>query len=121
MSATPIHPLSYSLPDAWNTAIDGWIAWLTAAGHSAATRRTRRSHVRTVAREVGVTHPRDVTGADLLAILGRPAIPATIAAACAPAWHPFTASASPTASSPTTRLPHCHDQGIPRCAQARHG
>ena len=72
MSTTPIHPLSYSLPDAWDSSIDGWVAWLTAAGHSAATRRTRRAHVRSVARELGAASPRDVSGDDLLAIQARP-------------------------------------------------
>jgi site-specific recombinase XerD len=68
-----VHVLSYSLPTAWDTAIEGWLAWLIAAGTSPATRRTRRAHVRRVARELGAADPRDVTGADLLAILGRPA------------------------------------------------
>lgn len=35
----PIHKLSYRLPPAWETAIDGWVSWMTAAGSSAATRR----------------------------------------------------------------------------------
>jgi integrase len=67
-----IHPLSYSLPTAWDPAIDGWLTWLIAAGTSPATRKTRRSHVRVMAHAIGAQHPRDVTGADLLAILGRP-------------------------------------------------
>jgi len=67
-----IHSLSYSLPPAWEAAVDGWLTWLIAAGTSQATRRTRRSHIRMVAREVGTPGPRQVTGPDLLAILGRP-------------------------------------------------
>src|SRR5581483_9861482 len=67
-----IHSLSYDLPTAWTTAIDGWLTWLIAAGTSPATRRTRRAHIRRVARELGAADPRDVTGDDLLLILGRP-------------------------------------------------
>ncbi|ORV92825.1 hypothetical protein AWC11_07440 [Mycobacterium interjectum] len=66
-----IHSLSYLLPGAWETAIDGWLTWLVASGTSTATRRTRRAHVRSVARELGADHPRDVTGEDLITILGR--------------------------------------------------
>lgn len=66
-----LHSLSYQLPAAWGAAIDGWLTWLIAAGTSPATRRTRRAHVRSVARELGAQHPRDVTTTDLLSILGR--------------------------------------------------
>lgn len=66
------HILSYTLPDAWETAIDGWVSWMIAAGMSPATRRTRRLHVRSVARRLGTTHPRDIEAADLLATLARP-------------------------------------------------
>jgi integrase len=67
------HPLSYSLPGEWDSAIDGWLTRLVAGGATPATRRTRRSHVRSVARELDDDHPRDVTVAQLEAILGRPA------------------------------------------------
>jgi integrase len=67
-----IHALSYSLPGQWDTALDGWITWLIASGTSTATRKTRRAHVRRIARELDSQHPRDITDAQLLAILGRP-------------------------------------------------
>jgi integrase len=67
-----IHALSYSLSGQWNAALDGWLTWLIAGGTSAATRKTRRAHVRRVARELGAPHPRDITHQQLLAILGRP-------------------------------------------------
>lgn len=67
-----LHALSYSLPGQWDTALDGWITWLIASGTSAATRKTRRAHVRRIARELESGHPRDITDAQLLAILGRP-------------------------------------------------
>lgn len=67
-----IHTLSYSLPGQWDAALDGWITWLIASGTSAATRKTRRAHVRRIAKELGAGHPRDITDAQLLAILGRP-------------------------------------------------
>ena len=69
---TTIHVLSYALPDAWDNAIDGWLVYLTASGASPATRRTRRAHVRQVARDLAAAHPRDVSTEDLLVILGRP-------------------------------------------------
>ncbi len=72
MTTIPIHPLSYSLPIGWDTAIEGWLVWLVAAGTSPATRHTRRAHIRRVAREIGADHPRGVTTEGLLAILGRP-------------------------------------------------
>lgn len=67
-----LHTLSYSLPGQWDAALNGWITWLIASGTSPATRKTRRAHVRRVARELESQHPRDVTAAQLLAILGRP-------------------------------------------------
>jgi integrase len=67
-----IHTLSYSLPGQWDTALDGWITWLIAGGTSAATRKTRRAHVRRIAHELNAAHPRDIAAAELLAILGRP-------------------------------------------------
>jgi integrase len=67
-----LHALSYSLPGQWDSALDGWITYLIASGTSAATRKTRRAHVRRVARELDSQHPRDITDAQLLAILGRP-------------------------------------------------
>jgi integrase len=67
------HPLSYSLPGEWDSAIDRWLTRLAAGGATPATRRTRRSHIRSVARELAVDQPRDVSAAQLEAILGRPA------------------------------------------------
>jgi hypothetical protein len=67
-----VHILSYALPQAWESALDGWLSWLIAAGASRATQRTRRGHIRCIARELGCLHPREVSGADLLAIAGRP-------------------------------------------------
>lgn len=66
------HVQSYSLPDAWESALTGWLAWLIAAGTSPATQRTRRAHIRYVARSLGTQHPRDISAADLLTILARP-------------------------------------------------
>lgn len=67
-----IHSLSYSLPQPWEDALDGWLTYLIAAGASPATRRTRRGHIRRVAKELESKHPSDVTAAELLSILGRP-------------------------------------------------
>lgn len=70
----PIHSLSYHLPPAWESAIAGWLTWLVAAGTSPATRRTRRAHVRSIARELGIDRPRDVSPLDLIGALGRPTL-----------------------------------------------
>ena len=67
-----VHPLSYSLPPAWETAIDGWAGWMVAGGMSSATRKTRRAHVRCVAKELGAACPRDASAANLLTLQGRP-------------------------------------------------
>lgn len=67
-----MHASSYHLPQPWESALAGWLTWLIASGASLATRRTRRVHVRYIARTLALEHPRDVTTADLLAILGRP-------------------------------------------------
>lgn len=72
MNPLHAHSLSYTLPTAWETALDGWSTYLVAAGTSPATRRTRRAHVRRVARELAAGHPRDVTAMQLITILGRP-------------------------------------------------
>lgn len=71
MQTTRIHRLSYRLPDPWDRAIDGWVTWLIAGGASPATRRTRRAHIRSLARTIGVASPGDVTVDDLLPIIGR--------------------------------------------------
>ncbi|EUA32513.1 hypothetical protein I552_9762 [Mycobacterium xenopi 3993] len=33
-----LHPLSFPLPSAWDTAISDWVVWLAASGASPATR-----------------------------------------------------------------------------------
>lgn len=63
--------LTYTLPPSWETAVADWLIWLTAGGSSPATRKTRRTHVRSTARELGSAHPREVTTAELVGILGR--------------------------------------------------
>jgi integrase len=72
MSVDHLHRLSYLLPGEWDAAINGWLTWLVAAGTSPATRRTRRAHVRSVARELAAAHPRDISSLHLITILGRP-------------------------------------------------
>jgi integrase len=69
---TESHILSYSLPEPWEAAVTGWLTWLVAAGSSPATRRTRRAHIRGVARQLRAAHPRDVTAIDLIGVLGKP-------------------------------------------------
>lgn len=63
----------YFLTDQWETAIDGWICWMTAAGLSAETVRTRRSAVRRVARASRTTHPERIDAEWLIKWCGRQA------------------------------------------------
>jgi integrase len=67
-----IHSQSYLLPQPWEIAIGDWLTWLTAAGVSPATLRTRRGHIRSVARVLGAPAPAAVGETDLIGILGRP-------------------------------------------------
>ncbi|KMV23312.1 tyrosine-type recombinase/integrase [Mycobacterium heckeshornense] len=69
MSDTP-HPLSFPLPAAWDSAIAGWMTWLSAAGSSSATRRLRRAHLRYTARLIGAAAPDEVTTAQLVEVIG---------------------------------------------------
>lgn len=65
-----LHPLSFPLPSAWDTAISDWVVWLAASGASPATRRLRRAHLRYTARILGVPTPGDVTTAQLIEVIG---------------------------------------------------
>lgn len=60
----------YELPIEWECAINDWCNYLTAAGHSPETRRTRRGAVRYIARESGTTHPREITAEWLVSHCG---------------------------------------------------
>lgn len=62
----------YQLPVAWESAISAWLVWLTAGGNSVATRKVRRSHVRSFARATKTQSPADVDDDDLIAFLGNP-------------------------------------------------
>lgn len=61
-----VHPQSYLLPPAWEAAIDGWLNWQAAAGMRPASRRTRRSCLRSVARATGTVRPADATTTNLV-------------------------------------------------------
>lgn len=69
-----MHRLSYELPAPWEAALDGWLTWLIAGGTSPATRRTRRAHVRSVARKLDAQHPNDIDYQQLLGVLGDPSL-----------------------------------------------
>lgn len=58
----------YSLPQSWDAAIGGWVQWLTSAGASFETIRTRRGIVRAVARRGETDRPADVTSEQLIAM-----------------------------------------------------
>ncbi|OZF00615.1 hypothetical protein CH300_20275 [Rhodococcus sp. 15-1154-1] len=56
-----MHKQMYELPEAWEEAVIGWVRWLIAAGAPATTIRTRRGHVRGVARRLRTDAPRGTT------------------------------------------------------------
>lgn len=58
------------LPGGWAKSLESWQGWMTAAGMSARTIRTRLGHVSAVARASHTRHPSDLTSADLLEIFG---------------------------------------------------
>ena len=57
------------LPTAWENAAAGWVQWLTVAGRSKRTIRTRRGHVEALARLVQTRHPSEVTAGHLIAAM----------------------------------------------------
>lgn len=59
----------YTLPEPWETAITGWVGWLTAAGASRETIRLRRSIVRRIARELDAPTPQDITTTTLVTLV----------------------------------------------------
>lgn len=61
----------YLLPPAWEAAITGWLAWLTAAGLLATTIHVRRANVRMIARVSGAKTPAVLTTGMIVAIGSR--------------------------------------------------
>jgi len=67
---------SYSLPYAWERAIDNWLTWLRLQGAKDTTLRVRRGQVRVIARRSGTRHPGDIDVAMLVNLMGRPGVSA---------------------------------------------
>lgn len=65
------HKQKYVLPDAWEHSVTGWLEWMSAGGAPDTTLRTRRGHVRGIARRLGKPSPADVTTRDLVALCAR--------------------------------------------------
>lgn len=61
-----MHKQMYSLPPEWEDAVIRWVEWLISGGAPATTIRTRRSHVRGVARKLGSDSPATVTADDIV-------------------------------------------------------
>lgn len=53
--------LGYLLTEDWESALDGWVAWLHISGIAAATKSLRRDNVRCIARRSKTGHPRQLT------------------------------------------------------------
>lgn len=62
----------YDLPQPWESAIADWLIWLTASGASLATRKVRRSHVRSFARSSATESPAQVDYDTLIGFIGNP-------------------------------------------------
>jgi integrase len=58
----------YRLAPDWENAVDGWLRWMTASGIAKRSKDTRRSHVRSAARELDLRHPKDVCTQRLVAL-----------------------------------------------------
>ncbi len=56
-----MHCTSYQLPQAWEDAVEGWMHWMVAASIAKRSRETRRSHIRSTARELDTRTPGEVT------------------------------------------------------------
>ncbi|WP_197420223.1 tyrosine-type recombinase/integrase [Mycobacterium sp. NAZ190054] len=52
---------SYTLPTFWEHAVQQWLAWLKLGGAPKTTLRLRRGHVRSIARQSGTQHPRELS------------------------------------------------------------
>lgn len=64
-------PAPYQLPPAWESAVQGWLAWLRVSGCSPLTLETRRGQVRSLARRSHTRHPNQITLNMLVALCGR--------------------------------------------------
>jgi site-specific recombinase XerD len=60
------HKQKYQLSASWESAVSGWLIWLAASGMPKTTQRTRRGHVREIARRSETHHPRDIDLATLV-------------------------------------------------------
>lgn len=68
-----MHKQMYLLTHEWDSAVTHWIERLIASGKPMTTIRTRRGHVRMVARRLRSRHPGDVTTDQILALAARQA------------------------------------------------
>lgn len=69
----PMRQREYSLPQAWEEAVGGWLTWLQIGGIANTTIGLRRGHVRAVAKRSATTHPRQVTLTILVDLCGNTA------------------------------------------------
>lgn len=65
------HKQMFLLPAEWETAVAGWVDWLTTGGAPRTTIRTRRGHVRATARRLHSLAPDDVMTTQLVRLFGR--------------------------------------------------
>ena len=71
ISVSP-HKQQYTLPTAWEMLVERWLTWLAAGGSPKPTQRTRRGHIRKVAKASETRHPVEVTLAMLVSICSNP-------------------------------------------------
>lgn len=74
--STSMSRRGYCLPYQWEGAINGWLDWLRLQGFSDTTLRTRRGQVRSIARQSGTRHPRELDIAMLVRLCARPGVSA---------------------------------------------
>lgn len=65
------HKQTYRLPADWDRAVTAWLDHLRAGGTPATTLRTRRGHVRAIARRLRTDSPAETNGDQLVALFAR--------------------------------------------------
>ena len=76
VSNVTVNKQAYSLPTAWENAVQNWLSWLRLSGCRETTLTVRRGQVRSIARQSHTSHPAEITLATLVTLCGRPGLSA---------------------------------------------
>lgn len=67
---------SYTLPSGWERTVKGWLSHLRLKGSSENTLKTRRSQIRSIARQSKTQHPREIDIHILITLCAKPGVSA---------------------------------------------